>query len=166
MVSLVKLTNTVKLRLLVLTIFNVNGYRRVHVELYSVRVLFTDGTDIAESSAAASAAARSQSPPAAALTSDDAVLQTAHGEAALQENTDEGASTCTNSAAPAPTRNSTVPRPGPPNPAQERLCKQHALHQRRRDRAIFIDRFSRVFFPLSFSVLNVMYWTVFVEYYY
>jgi hypothetical protein len=48
----------------------------------------------------------------------------------------------------------------------ERLCRQQKRHQRRRDRAIFIDRFSRVFFPLSFSVLNIMYWTVFVENYF
>ncbi|XP_059468379.1 glycine receptor subunit alpha-2-like isoform X2 [Neocloeon triangulifer] len=53
-----------------------------------------------------------------------------------------------------------------PPPISERLCRQQARHQRRRDRALFIDRFSRVFFPLSFSVLNIMYWTVFVEYYY
>lgn len=61
-----------------------------------------------------------------------------------------------------------LPASSPVNmpPPNDRLCKQHAKHQRRRDRAIFIDRFSRVFFPLSFSVLNLMYWTVFVEYYY
>ncbi|CAG0878849.1 unnamed protein product [Darwinula stevensoni] len=31
-----------------------------------------------------------------------------------------------------------------------------------RDRAIFIDRFSRVLFPLSFAIVNVVYWTVFL----
>ncbi|CAB3361413.1 Hypothetical predicted protein [Cloeon dipterum] len=55
---------------------------------------------------------------------------------------------------------------GLPPTISERVCRQQARHQRRRDRAIFIDRFSRVFFPLSFSVLNIMYWTVFVEYYF
>ncbi|PSN55828.1 Glycine receptor subunit alpha-3 [Blattella germanica] len=36
--------------------------------------------------------------------------------------------------------------------------------QRNRARAINIDRFSRVFFPLLFAVLNVTYWVLFAEF--
>lgn len=43
--------------------------------------------------------------------------------------------------------------PSPPTPAQ-----------RARNRAIYIDRFSRVFFPLLFTVLNGTYWFLFAEY--
>lgn len=43
--------------------------------------------------------------------------------------------------------------PTPPSPAQIR-----------RNRAINIDRFSRVFFPLLFTILNCTYWILFAEY--
>lgn len=46
----------------------------------------------------------------------------------------------------------TIP-PGAPTPAQ-----------RSRNRAINIDRFSRVFFPALFTLLNVIYWILFAEY--
>lgn len=36
--------------------------------------------------------------------------------------------------------------------------------QKARNRAINIDRFSRVFFPLLFCVLNATYWIMFAEY--
>lgn len=36
--------------------------------------------------------------------------------------------------------------------------------QKRMIRAINIDRFSRVFFPLLFTVLNCTYWILFAEY--
>lgn len=36
--------------------------------------------------------------------------------------------------------------------------------QKARNRAINIDRFSRVFFPLLFTVLNATYWILFAEY--
>ncbi|XP_050308168.1 glycine receptor subunit alpha-3 isoform X2 [Anthonomus grandis grandis] len=36
--------------------------------------------------------------------------------------------------------------------------------QKARNRAIYIDRFSRVFFPLIFTVLNLTYWIIFAEY--
>lgn len=36
--------------------------------------------------------------------------------------------------------------------------------QKARNRAIYIDRFSRVFFPLLFFVLNGTYWILFAEY--
>lgn len=36
--------------------------------------------------------------------------------------------------------------------------------QKARNRAINIDRFSRVFFPLLFTVLNGTYWILFAEY--
>lgn len=35
---------------------------------------------------------------------------------------------------------------------------------RQRNNAINIDRFSRVFFPLLFTVLNCTYWILFAEY--
>ena len=37
------------------------------------------------------------------------------------------------------------------------------LQQLHRRRAIAVDRFSRVFFPFSFFVLNVVYWCVFLN---
>ena len=37
------------------------------------------------------------------------------------------------------------------------------LQQLHRSRAIAVDRFSRIFFPLSFFVLNVVYWCVFLN---
>lgn len=36
--------------------------------------------------------------------------------------------------------------------------------QRARNQAINIDRFSRVFFPMLFAVLNGTYWIMFAEY--
>lgn len=36
--------------------------------------------------------------------------------------------------------------------------------QKARNRAIIIDRFSRVFFPLLFTILNMSYWIMFAEY--
>lgn len=36
--------------------------------------------------------------------------------------------------------------------------------QKSRNQAIYIDRFSRVFFPLLFFVLNGTYWILFAEY--
>ena len=49
------------------------------------------------------------------------------------------------------------------NPAttQSNVPKQTV---RSRDRAIRIDRFSRVFFPLLFAVLNATYWIMFYKY--
>lgn len=47
-----------------------------------------------------------------------------------------------------------VPKPVPaPTPAQKA-----------RNRAINIDKFSRVFFPLLFTILNCTYWIRFAEY--
>lgn len=43
--------------------------------------------------------------------------------------------------------------PTPPTPAQVRMM-----------RAIKIDKFSRVFFPLLFTILNCTYWILFAEY--
>ncbi|XP_071550013.1 glycine receptor subunit alpha-2-like isoform X3 [Panulirus ornatus] len=39
---------------------------------------------------------------------------------------------------------------------------QSENHPRRREKAILIDRLSRILFPTSFTVLNVIYWSVFV----
>ncbi|XP_045107792.1 glycine receptor subunit alpha-4-like isoform X2 [Portunus trituberculatus] len=41
-------------------------------------------------------------------------------------------------------------------------CQPEQNHRRRRERAILIDRVSRILFPTSFTVLNVIYWSVFV----
>ncbi|XP_050730197.1 glycine receptor subunit alpha-4-like [Eriocheir sinensis] len=50
--------------------------------------------------------------------------------------------------------------PPPPPPPLGPVKKQN--HRRRRERAILIDRVSRILFPTSFTVLNVIYWSVFV----
>ncbi|XP_063845207.1 glycine receptor subunit alpha-4-like isoform X2 [Scylla paramamosain] len=50
--------------------------------------------------------------------------------------------------------------PPPPPPPLGPAKKQN--HRRRRERAILIDRVSRILFPTSFTVLNVIYWSVFV----
>nr|AOG14384.1 histamine receptor type 1 [Cancer borealis] len=49
--------------------------------------------------------------------------------------------------------------PPPPPPPLGPAKKQN--HRRRRERAILIDRVSRILFPTSFTVLNVIYWSVF-----
>lgn len=41
---------------------------------------------------------------------------------------------------------------------------QRNLAQRARTRAINIDRFSRVFFPVLFAILNCTYWIMFAEF--
>ena len=38
-----------------------------------------------------------------------------------------------------------------------------SLHQLRRNRAITIDRLSRLLFPVSFFILNAVYWSVFID---
>ncbi|XP_026680730.1 glycine receptor subunit alpha-3 isoform X2 [Diaphorina citri] len=48
----------------------------------------------------------------------------------------------------------------PPNHQQA----QRNLAQRARTRAINIDRFSRVFFPVLFAILNCTYWIMFAEF--
>ncbi|CAI6357540.1 unnamed protein product [Macrosiphum euphorbiae] len=55
------------------------------------------------------------------------------------------------------------PRP-PPAATAAALAATTALAQRNRTRAINIDRFSRVFFPLLFAVLNMTYWVIFARF--
>ncbi|CAH1731432.1 glycine receptor subunit alpha-2-like isoform X1 [Aphis gossypii] len=55
------------------------------------------------------------------------------------------------------------PRP-PPQATAAALAATTALAQRNRTRAINIDRFSRVFFPLLFAVLNMTYWVIFARF--
>ncbi|CAH0381555.1 unnamed protein product [Bemisia tabaci] len=52
---------------------------------------------------------------------------------------------------------------GQPTP-QQRPNPAAALAQKQRTRAINIDRFSRVFFPLLFTILNCTYWFMFAEF--
>jgi hypothetical protein len=50
--------------------------------------------------------------------------------------------------------------------ANGRLAQARQIEiQKCRDRAIYIDRFSSVFFPLSFGVLNLVYWGIFMEWF-
>lgn len=55
------------------------------------------------------------------------------------------------------------PRP-PPQATAAAAAATTAKAQRRRTRAINIDRFSRVFFPLLFAVLNMTYWIIFARF--
>ncbi|XP_069185725.1 uncharacterized protein [Procambarus clarkii] len=52
-----------------------------------------------------------------------------------------------------------VPPPPPPPPLGP--AKAPKNQRRRRERAILIDRVSRILFPTSFTVLNIIYWCVF-----
>lgn len=76
---------------------------------------------------------------------------------------------------------SNAPKPPPPPKTEnvfELAAKENSLllsgvpkkpptltpAQKARNRAINIDRFSRIFFPLLFAVLNGTYWFLFAEY--
>lgn len=48
--------------------------------------------------------------------------------------------------------------------AQKKTTPVESPAQKARNRAINIDRFSRIFFPLLFTVLNGTYWIMFAEY--
>ncbi|CAL4123048.1 unnamed protein product [Meganyctiphanes norvegica] len=47
-----------------------------------------------------------------------------------------------------------------PTNLQRSLAQEY---KRVREKAILVDRFSRVFFPLSFSILNILYWCIYFE---
>ncbi|XP_050528448.1 glycine receptor subunit alpha-3 isoform X3 [Daktulosphaira vitifoliae] len=55
------------------------------------------------------------------------------------------------------------PRP-PPQATAAAAAASTAIAQRNRTRALKIDRFSRIFFPLLFAVLNMTYWIVFARF--
>ncbi|XP_071550012.1 glycine receptor subunit alpha-4-like isoform X2 [Panulirus ornatus] len=55
-----------------------------------------------------------------------------------------------------------LPPPPPPPPLGPAKMNVTKNHPRRREKAILIDRLSRILFPTSFTVLNVIYWSVFV----
>ena len=42
-----------------------------------------------------------------------------------------------------------------------RACQQKARYMERRERALFVDKLSRVVFPTSFLLLNAIYWLVY-----
>ncbi|XP_037087888.1 glycine receptor subunit alpha-4-like [Pollicipes pollicipes] len=48
-----------------------------------------------------------------------------------------------------------------PSSAAAKASQHRARHLERRDKALFVDRFSRVLFPTSFIVLNAIYWLVY-----
>ncbi|CAL4086160.1 unnamed protein product [Meganyctiphanes norvegica] len=54
----------------------------------------------------------------------------------------------------------TVPPPPPP-PTRANTGPITSPAQKRRARAIMVDRFSRVFFPATFGVINSVYWLIF-----
>ncbi|VVC34659.1 Gamma-aminobutyric acid A receptor/Glycine receptor alpha,Neurotransmitter-gated ion- [Cinara cedri] len=56
-----------------------------------------------------------------------------------------------------------APRP-PPQAVAAQAAATAAKVQRNRTRALKIDRFSRVFFPLLFTVLNMTYWAIFARF--
>lgn len=50
------------------------------------------------------------------------------------------------------------------NGSTPNISRSFAMEMRdARAKAILVDRFSRVFFPLSFTILNIMYWYVYFE---
>lgn len=58
-----------------------------------------------------------------------------------------------------------VPPPPPPPQSQPILAPSvTAGARRRRAKAIVVDRFSRIFFPLTFGLINCIYWIVFWSY--
>ena len=54
--------------------------------------------------------------------------------------------------------------PPPPPPPMPRPPPPTNLATERRMRAVAVDRFSRVAFPLTFAVLNCIYWITFADY--
>jgi len=63
--------------------------------------------------------------------------------------------------------------PPPPPPASARPsvaggggagANSNATNAERRSRALAVDRFARVAFPLTFSILNCIYWINYAEY--
>ncbi|CAG7721641.1 unnamed protein product [Allacma fusca] len=54
--------------------------------------------------------------------------------------------------------------PPPPPPPVQRQPNNNCLAAEKRMRALAVDRFSRVAFPLTFTVLNCIYWITFADY--
>lgn len=54
-------------------------------------------------------------------------------------------------------------RPGPRHGHHGAASASLNMQQLRRSRAIAVDRISRTGFPLSFFILNVVYWCVFLN---
>ncbi|GFR04546.1 glycine receptor subunit alpha-2, partial [Trichonephila clavata] len=50
-----------------------------------------------------------------------------------------------------------------PNGTKPAVASAFYLRSRHRHRAILVDKFSRVIFPLSFVILNTAYWSVYLE---
>ena len=55
-----------------------------------------------------------------------------------------------------------VPIPPPPPPPTVR--SSNCATAERRIRALAVDRYSRVIFPLTFTILNCIYWFTFMDY--
>lgn len=55
-----------------------------------------------------------------------------------------------------------VPPPPPPPPqCQPKPAAADTRAQRRRAQAIVVDRFSRIIFPVTFGLMNMLYWVIF-----
>jgi hypothetical protein len=54
--------------------------------------------------------------------------------------------------------------PPPPPPPQSKPAASNCVNAERRRRALAVDKFSRVGFPLSFTLLNILYWIIFAKY--
>ncbi|GFU13503.1 glycine receptor subunit alpha-4, partial [Nephila pilipes] len=50
-----------------------------------------------------------------------------------------------------------------PNGTKPMAPSAFYIRSRHRHRAILVDKFSRVIFPLSFVILNTAYWSVYLE---
>ncbi|CAL4098908.1 unnamed protein product, partial [Meganyctiphanes norvegica] len=79
------------------------------------------------------------------------------------------ATTSSSSSAGSPQGYTAVSAAPPPRPVQQRDRKGRSYNNKteamspnhpRRDTAIMVDRVSRVLFPLSFTVLNIVYWSI------
>ena len=78
-----------------------------------------------------------------------------------QQQVGTGAAVSSNSAA-----NKGTETTGPTDPNKSKLNKKNdpkEIMKKRRERAICIDRVSRVIFPSTFILLNIIYWLVFSE---
>ena len=62
---------------------------------------------------------------------------------------------------PAPGAGGSASGASTPSGPATKSCQKKARYMERRERALFVDKLSRVLFPTSFLLLNAIYWVVY-----